>query len=301
MNQARPATATSTPRGGLRRSKEARQLCCGVVSVFALAAAFAANPAVGQSISTREVKNSEWDTTYVAANGQRIRAKLVLDGSSGYYVTSFGRGRLRNIRYNFDTGGGGRDWAGSIRGDWSMGGQGGSFSLLARSDLRPVQFEGDWDFGDGSGSGGTWNGRFVRLLQNSDDDGNSGGGSGGSVTYGPWKYNSGKGYYYRKCSFPAGGYQYLVYYKNIKPDWVYWYNPSKQVFWCACPTSKNSRWGDDIRRGKDLFLMADTKADSLEDTVFPDAGSDGANFTPGKTKDRDGSTVDLGCPPDDLP
>jgi hypothetical protein len=121
------------------------------------------------------------------------------------------------------------------------------------------------------------------------------------VTYAPnWSYNQQKGYFYKKCSFPAGGYQYLVYYKE-KPNWVYWYNPATEVFWCACPTVNHPKWGEDIKNGKDLFLMASKKAKNLEDAEFPSAGDDGANFKKGKAKDKDGSSVDLSCPPPDLP
>jgi hypothetical protein len=114
-----------------------------------------------------------------------------------------------------------------------------------------------------------------------------------------WSYNKDKGYYYKKCMFPKGGYQYLIYYKE-KPKWVYWYNPDKEVFWCACPTVKHPKWGEDIKAGKDLFLEAKKKAKKLEDSEFPD-GDDGANFKKGKAKDKDGSDVDLSCPPPDLP
>ncbi len=110
-----------------------------------------------------------------------------------------------------------------------------------------------------------------------------------------------KEYYYRECTFPAGAHQFLIYYKDRKPNWVYWYNPEKQVFWRACPTIKHPKWGNDIRNGKDLFLVATDKAREVDDCEFPDAGGDGANFGKGKAKDRDGSDVNLGCPPPDLP
>lgn len=120
------------------------------------------------------------------------------------------------------------------------------------------------------------------------------------VTYDKeWKYNREKDYFYKKCTFPKGGYQYLIYYKE-KTEWVYWYNPAAEVFWCACPTVKHPKWGKDIRAGKDLFLMATKKAKKLEDCKFPD-DDNGANFKKGKAKDKDGSTVDLTCPPPDLP
>lgn len=121
------------------------------------------------------------------------------------------------------------------------------------------------------------------------------------VTYDQdWSYNNQKDYYYKKCTFPAGGYQYLIFFK-AKPQWVYWYNPGTQVFWCACPTVKHPQFGEDIKAGKDLFLMAKKKDKKIEDTEFPDPGDNGANFKKGKAKDKDGSEVDLTCPPPDLP
>ncbi|MDX1946709.1 MAG: hypothetical protein SFU86_15015 [Pirellulaceae bacterium] len=119
-----------------------------------------------------------------------------------------------------------------------------------------------------------------------------------AVDYSDWQYNAGKGYYYRKCSFPAGGHQYVVYYKS-RPQWVYWYNPGAQVFWSACPTINHPTWGNDIRNGKDLFLIAEVKGRNVEDCKFP--MPTGANFVPGKAKDKDGGDVALGCPPPDLP
>lgn len=120
------------------------------------------------------------------------------------------------------------------------------------------------------------------------------------VTYARnWTYNSNKSYYYKKCTFPSGDFQYLIYYKS-KPNWVYWYNRHTEKFWCACPTVNHSKWGNDVRNGKDLFLIATVKSKQLGDTKFPD-DADGANFKPGKTTDNQNNTVNLECPPIDLP
>lgn len=117
-----------------------------------------------------------------------------------------------------------------------------------------------------------------------------------------WSYNKGKDYYYKKCSFPKGGYQYIIFYQ-AKPEFIYWYNPVTEVCWCCCPTVKNPVYGDAVKKGKDLFLMADKKAKDPKDAKFPDAND--ANFKKGaakaKAKDKDGSEVDLSCPPPDLP
>jgi hypothetical protein len=53
------------------------------------------------------------------------------------------------------------------------------------------------------------------------------------------------------------------------------------------------KWGESIQNGQDLFLIASTKARNIEDCEFPDPGDDGANFKPGKAKDKDGTEVNL--------
>jgi hypothetical protein len=122
------------------------------------------------------------------------------------------------------------------------------------------------------------------------------------VTYdSQWSYNSGKEYYYKRCYFPSGAHQYLVCYPQ-KRDWVYWFNPQTRKFWAACPTTSHPQWGDQVKNGADLFLMATKKSGNIQDCRFPDPGPDGANFQSGTATDTDGSQVALGCPPtDDLP
>jgi hypothetical protein len=118
------------------------------------------------------------------------------------------------------------------------------------------------------------------------------------VHYGRWQKTE-KGNFYRVCRFPEGGYQYLVLFVE-KPQWVYWYNPVSEVYWCCCPTIRHPKFADDVRAGKDQFLMATTKAKDIKDAEFPEDVS--PNFKSGaKAKDHDGSAVDLGCPPPDLP
>jgi hypothetical protein len=246
----------------------------------------------GQSLSGDDLQRSRWNSTYESFSGDRVRATLVFSGNTGYYDTGSGAGELSNVKYSTTLGGGA-----TIRGNWAFAGSSGTFTLFVAGNSRPPMFSGSWQ---GEGRSGGWNGRFVGI-----EPGGGGGPQvaqpGGTVVYDPsWSYNPGKDYYYKKCTFPAGGYQYIIYYKS-KPNWLYWYNPEKQVFWCACPTVNHPRWGNDIRNGKDLFLMADVKAGEIEDARFPAAGDDGANFTTGSAKDKDGSSVALGCPPPDLP
>lgn len=125
------------------------------------------------------------------------------------------------------------------------------------------------------------------------------------VKYSSWKKTN-LGNHYRRCTFPNGGYQYLFLFK-AKPEWVYWYNPQKKVYWSCCPTKKHPDYKDEVLAQKDLFLIAIVKANDIEQCKFPEAkpgpgGSPSPNFKKGATaKDRDGSDVDLGCPPSDLP
>jgi hypothetical protein len=121
-----------------------------------------------------------------------------------------------------------------------------------------------------------------------------------------WSYNQQKDYYYKKATFPKGGYQYIIFYK-AKPEFIYWFNPAANngdgLCWCCCPTVKNPVYGARVQMMEDLFLMAEQKAKDPKDTKFPAAND--ANFQKGKAKakakDSDGSEVTLDCPPLDLP
>lgn len=268
-----------------------RSLCC--LAMLMLMATCFGQTAWGQSLSDSDLKRSMWSTSYEALNGQRVNTTLTFEGSSGSYAN--GRGQLSNVNYSINVGG-----SAKITGNWSMGGTGGKFTFFVAGNSNPLIFSGTWNMGTRSGD---WNGRFKGLgLAPAVLTSSGGGGSNplATVTYGDWQFNQSKGYYYRVCSFPAGAYQYVIYYPS-KPNWVYWYNPAKSVFWCACPTVNHPKWGDDISAGKDLFLMAETKTGDVTTTVFPDAGDDGANFVSGTATDKDGSSVNLGCPPTDLP
>jgi hypothetical protein len=243
-------------------------------------------PSAFAQITADNIQRSEWNTRYESLGGGRVQATLTFDGDGGSYDTADGRGRLSDVTYDVRLGGGA-----TIKGRWAYGGAAGSFTFFVAGNSDPPQFSGAWQ---SNGRSGTWNGSFVRIVLGGNQPG-------GQVTYGPWKVHPQKGYHYRVCTFPAGGYQYIIYYKETKPHWIYWYNPEKSLFWCACPTATHPQWGEAIQNGSDLFLIAITKAGSVEDCEFPDPGDDGANFVKGKAKDQDGSEVDLGCPPPDLP
>jgi hypothetical protein len=238
--------------------------------------------------SRQELSQSRWNSTYTTPGGEAVDAVISFNGQSGSYRTSFGTGRLYDIQYGVDTQTNPGNPFFQITGSWSFLGEEGRFTLASRGANR---FSGTWN---GSIGTGRWTG--TRLGNQPQ----GGGGGGGAVVYdADWSYNDGKGYYYKRCRFPQGGYQYIIWYSE-KPEWIYWYNPAKQVTWCACPTVRHPDFGDQVRNGEDLFLMASEKARDPKDATFPD--DDGANFKSGATAtDSDGSTVSLGCPPTDLP
>lgn len=118
------------------------------------------------------------------------------------------------------------------------------------------------------------------------------------VKYGPWEKTA-EGNFFRRCTFPAGGHQYLILVKD-NPQWVFWFNPETQVFWCACPTVRHPDFARDVKEGKKQFLMAIKKASALGQVEFP--AEAGKNFkATARVKDKDGTTVELTPPPSDLP
>ncbi|MDX1947958.1 MAG: hypothetical protein SFU86_21345 [Pirellulaceae bacterium] len=257
----------------------------------------ASSPAL--AITTEDFKNSVWNTSYTTSGGGRVAAKVTFAGDSGSYAINGGEGELSNITYRFTEQGG--KFTVTVNARWTLGDKSGTVQWQSSNYQDPPQLNGDWYLG--GARGGRWTGEFagttnqpVNPQGNNQPDNNQ---AGGNVEYGDWAYNGAKGYYYRRCSFPAGGHQYVIYYPN-RTQWVYWYNPEREVIWCACPTVNHPTWGDDIRAGKDLFLMATVKGRNADDCEFPNPG-DGDKFVTGQATDKDGSKVNLGCPPPDLP
>ncbi len=258
-----------------------------------------ASRATAQGITSKDqLMRSAWDSSYTSPDGEQVRARIQFNGDDGTYDTASGQGRLSRLEYGFDTNPTNGEPTYQITGQWSYLGASGSF-LFSSADGGTDQFRGRWTRGDGQG--GPWTGRLITPSSGGapNQDPNA---ARGQVRYGAWQFNDAKGYYFRTCTFPAGGSQYLILYPK-KPQWVYWFNPNGPtgpVFWSACPTVRHPQFGDAIRNGKDLFLMATTKGATIDQTEFPDDA--GANLKgEAQAKDRDGSTVDLGCPPSDLP
>ncbi len=266
-------------------------------------------------VSIDEFKHTVRDTQYDSLGGDRISATVYLNGNTGHYDTAYGSGRLSGINYRFEEYPG--EYKVYVNGQWSMENMSGEFSFVSSSFLDPMQWNGNWSLN--GQTRGSWTGNLrsvaagsmiptgfpqngipqsscqTRYSQPHPPTPVRGG------TYSAWARHPAKGYNYRTCQLPSGGCQYLISYPD-NPNWIYWYNPSSKVFWCACPTVNHPDYGCQIRSGQDLFLMASSKSSTINNTVFPDPGHNGANFKPSTTaKDADGTTVALNSPPTDLP
>ncbi|HUY33201.1 MAG TPA: hypothetical protein VMV69_10500 [Pirellulales bacterium] len=179
-----------------------------LVSLLALYVAFGQNSAA-YGLTDDDIRHSEWKTEYEALGGGQVKATLVLDGAEGHYDTADGSGQLSEVKYKFNLTGGA-----TIKGNWSFGGSDGTFIFfLAGNSFTPI-FSGSWQ---ADGRSGNWSGRFSGVVQSGGGDGGSDGRA-GAVSYDDtWSYNDAKSYYYKTCRFPAGGYQYVIYFKS-KPD-----------------------------------------------------------------------------------
>jgi len=240
-----------------------------------------------------QFKYTTWDTSYEALDGQRVPATLVLQGSRGYYDIPGARGDLYDIDYRFSEHRG--KFTVTLTGRWALGSCNGSFRFQSSNYLNPPELNGSWRMVGHSER--RWSGRLSCVARPNFGGVNTPRGG----TYGNWMAHPSKPYSYRICRLPAGGHQYLISYNN-NPNWVYWFNPATQVYWCACPTVNHPQFGNQVRNGQDLFLMAANKSSTIDDTQFPDPGLNGANFkTSATAKDKDGSTVTLNTPPTDLP
>ncbi len=117
-----------------------------------------------------DVKRSRWDTTYVAANGQRINSTLIFNGRTGTYTTPAGQGQLSQIEYEIDTGSGnlfvfGAPFNVYISGVWQLGNSSGRFFFNGRISSTRQQLSGRWGFGESSSDGGTWDASYRGLKK----------------------------------------------------------------------------------------------------------------------------------------
>ncbi len=114
-----------------------------------------------------------WNTTYRAANGNMVNARVELYGDRGHYDAPGCRGTLSNVRSNY--GPAGR----TISGSWRFcDGSTGSFSW----NVNGTTFNGHWNF-NGGGAAFPWNGQLAGGGGNGGGGGfppgNGGGGNGG--------------------------------------------------------------------------------------------------------------------------
>ena len=264
-----------------------------LISIAAMSLAAKTNAGV----SIDEFKHSVWQTQYLSLGGEEIQATTVLDGDSGYYNTQYGRGELSNIIYRFDEVGG--QFKAQVSGRWRMEGMEGTFHFTSSNFLQRPQWNGEWSLN--GQRRGYWRGEYSNPLATSPFPAQGMNSPASCRDFGPWSSIPGKTYFARRCSFPGGGYQYLIFYPE-NPNWVYWYNPTVKVFWCACPTINHPICGNAVQNGQEFFLMASSKGSTVENTQFSDPGINGANFKPSaQAKDQDGSIVNIDSVPDDLP
>lgn len=113
--------------------------------------------------------------------------------------------------------------------------------------------------------------------------------------YSGWSYRSTHKYYYRTYYYKPTptyyGYKhhYVIHYPS-RPQYNYYYNPYKKVYWGRCPSQTNGT------EAYSLLAEADRR-ENLEDIpekAFPKPGK-----MPAIPESQDGAEVDL--PPDDLP
>jgi len=129
----------------------------------------------------------------------------------------------------------------------------------------------------------------------------------GRQCYGPWTRSVNPGCHYRvyyskpKPTSPTYHMQRVYYYES-KPEWMYFYNPESQKYWCCCPTTNNP---DPTCKMKAMsgaewwgVLPPALRKKDLDDCVddFPPASDDDCPVVPDSS---DGELMDM--PPPGLP
>jgi hypothetical protein len=106
-----------------------------------------------------DLRQSRWDTTYVAPGGQRIRAVVTIDGQSGkYQIVSGNRVIDTGQLYDIDIKREGE--AISVRGKWHLGETTGYFRWRSNPKAA-TSFEGEWGYRPDRGPEGPWNGERI--------------------------------------------------------------------------------------------------------------------------------------------
>ena len=91
----------------------------------------------------RQLRSSQWKTTYTTSNNNNVQAKIILDGGRGSIE---GNGKLSNVLYTPSD----SDGEIIVAGDWSHGTKRGRFVFRFSEDLE--RFEGKYRFHDSN----TW-------------------------------------------------------------------------------------------------------------------------------------------------
>jgi len=106
-----------------------------------------------------DLRQSRWDTTYVAPGGQRIRAVVTIDGQSGkYQIVSGNRVIDTGQLYDIDIKEEGEGF--SITGKWHLGETKGYFRWRGKPKAA-TSFVGEWGYNPDRGREGPWNGERI--------------------------------------------------------------------------------------------------------------------------------------------
>jgi hypothetical protein len=113
--------------------------------------------------------------------------------------------------------------------------------------------------------------------------------------YSGWNRNSQRSFYYRSYYYqPSTSYfgyrhHYAIYYPS-RPEYLYFYNPYKKVFWGRCPAHGDGK-------GQYSLLAQEDRKGSLKqirESAFPEPGA-----MPPIPESTDEAVMEM--PPDDLP
>lgn len=251
------------------------------ISSWAFLTLFAALPTLASAQPSLHGRTT-WISHYRAIGGQHVGdTTLVLDGGQGHYSNRYVQGQLYNIAYEFLPNG---DWL--AIGEWRSGGYSGTFQFRSEHG-KPDAFRGSYTV-YGRADTFYWNGRHVSDARPVHRSG---------CTYGPWRRDADTGLYTRTCHLPGGGYQLLVFWEG-RPDWIFWYNPAKGLYWCACPTESHPLFGNRITAGETLFLVCQVKSQRLSQVVLQPESETSSQMSAANSK---GENVDLDNVPSDKP
>jgi hypothetical protein len=106
-----------------------------------------------------DLRQSRWDTTYMAPTGQRVRAVVTIAGDTGKYEIVSGNrvidtGQLYDVTIEPDGD------AFSLKGKWRLGETRGYFRWRSKSQSA-TSFAGEWGYQPERGPVGAWNGERI--------------------------------------------------------------------------------------------------------------------------------------------